>query len=49
MNKRPLWNVSISCNNQITIYKFDGESEEYVIHRAQRSLEGEVIKVERIE
>lgn len=49
MSKRPIWNVSIRFNGKITIYEFDGESEEYVIRRVQRSLEGEIIKVEMVE
>lgn len=49
MSNRPIWNVSIRFNGKITIYEFDGESEEYVIRRVKRSLEGEIIKVEMIE
>lgn len=49
MSKRPVWNVSINLNDKITVYEFDGESEEYVTLRAKRSLEGEIIKVEMIE
>lgn len=49
MSKRPIWNVSIRFDDKITIYEFDGESEEYVIRRVKRSLEGEIIKVELIE
>lgn len=49
MSKRPLWNVSIRFNGKVTVYEFDGESEEYVIRRVKRSLEGEIIKVEMVE
>lgn len=49
MDKRPVWNVSIKLNGKITIYEFDGESEEYVVRRVKRSLEGEIIKVEKAE
>lgn len=49
MSKRPVWNVSVKNNGKITVYEFDGESEEYVIHRVKRSLEGEIVKIEMIE
>lgn len=49
MSKRPIWNISVRLNDKVTVYEFDGESAEYVIHRVKRSLEGEIIKVELIE
>ena len=45
---RPLWNVTVRHNGIETVYEFDGETKEYVTLRANRSLEGDVVKVELI-